>query len=107
MFVDVVRRPGATVSIEFEGRKIAVREGLSVAAGLLEAGVTQFRYTPETGAPRSAFCMMGACFDCLVVIDGTANCQACMINVRDGMRISRQSGDGGDLAGTDVPDKGP
>ncbi|MGH7246959.1 MAG: 2Fe-2S iron-sulfur cluster-binding protein, partial [Pseudomonadota bacterium] len=29
----------------------------------------------------------GVCFDCLVVIDGIANRQACMTQVREGMRI--------------------
>jgi predicted molibdopterin-dependent oxidoreductase YjgC len=36
--------------------------------------------------------MMGVCFDCLVEIDGVANRQACMIEVRDGMRVKRQLG---------------
>jgi hypothetical protein len=36
--------------------------------------------------------MMGICFDCLAVIDGVANRQACMVAVRPGMRIARQEG---------------
>jgi predicted molibdopterin-dependent oxidoreductase YjgC len=36
--------------------------------------------------------MMGVCFDCLVVIDGRPNQQACMVTVRDGMRVERQQG---------------
>ena len=34
--------------------------------------------------------MMGVCFDCLAEIDGVANRQSCMIEVRPGMRIRRQ-----------------
>jgi len=34
--------------------------------------------------------MMGACFDCLVEIDGVPNRQACMTPARDGMRVKRQ-----------------
>jgi D-hydroxyproline dehydrogenase subunit gamma len=34
--------------------------------------------------------MMGVCFDCLAEIDGVANRQSCMIEVRPGMRIGRQ-----------------
>jgi sarcosine oxidase subunit alpha len=30
---------------------------------------------------------MGICFECLVAIDGVGNRQACMVVVRDGMRI--------------------
>ena len=36
--------------------------------------------------------MMGVCFDCLVVIDGNENQQACMTNVVEGMQIERQMG---------------
>jgi predicted molibdopterin-dependent oxidoreductase YjgC len=36
--------------------------------------------------------MMGVCFDCLVVIDGVGNRQACLTPVRDGMVIERQLG---------------
>jgi NADH dehydrogenase/NADH:ubiquinone oxidoreductase subunit G len=35
---------------------------------------------------------MGACFDCLVNIDGMANRQACMTPVRDGMVVQMQHG---------------
>jgi NADH dehydrogenase/NADH:ubiquinone oxidoreductase subunit G len=31
--------------------------------------------------------MMGACFDCVVTIDGRRNVQACLARVADGMRI--------------------
>jgi hypothetical protein len=36
--------------------------------------------------------MMGVCFDCLAEIDDVANCQSCMIEVQEGMRIRRQIG---------------
>jgi NADH dehydrogenase/NADH:ubiquinone oxidoreductase subunit G len=36
--------------------------------------------------------MMGACFECLMVIDGEPFRQACMVTVRDGMVIARQDG---------------
>jgi hypothetical protein len=36
--------------------------------------------------------MMGACFDCLVEIDGVPSRQACMVEVSAGMRIRSQEG---------------
>jgi NADH dehydrogenase/NADH:ubiquinone oxidoreductase subunit G len=36
--------------------------------------------------------MMGACFECLVTIDGTGNRQACMVPVQEGMAVETQSG---------------
>lgn len=75
------------------------REGDSVAAALLAAGLAITRTTPVTGAPRGPYCMMGACFDCLAVIDGVASRQACLTPVREGLRVERQHG-ARDLAAT-------
>ncbi|MEO1469063.1 MAG: (2Fe-2S)-binding protein [Pseudomonadota bacterium] len=86
--------PAEGVSLTFEGRAIPARAGETVAAALLAAGETVFRATPRTGTARGPLCLMGACFDCLVVIDGAPNRQACMVTVADGMRVERQDGPG-------------
>ncbi len=80
--------PEQLVSIRFAGAEVKVREGGNLAAELLAAGISPFRETPVSGAPRNPYCMMGACFDCLVEIDGVAR-QACMTEVVAGMTISR------------------
>lgn len=79
-----------SVQFSFEGMTVQAREGDSVAAALLAAGVDRFRTTPKQGKPRLPYCMMGVCFDCLLEIDGEANRQGCMIEVRDGMQVRRQ-----------------
>lgn len=75
------------VPVLFDGRVLELREGENLAAELLASGVMPFRKTPVSGAPRNPFCMMGACFDCLVEIDGVSR-QACMTLVRADMDIS-------------------
>ena len=82
------------VTLEFEGETLTARQGDSVAAALLAHDHWTFRTTPVSGGARGPFCMMGVCFDCLVEIDGVANRQACMIEVREGMRVARQQGAG-------------
>jgi predicted molibdopterin-dependent oxidoreductase YjgC len=82
----------APVRITFDGATIEAREGDTVAAALMAAGVTSCRETPVSGAPRAPYCMMGVCFDCLVVIDGAGNRQACLIPVREGMAVETQHG---------------
>jgi hypothetical protein len=79
-------RPPA-VPVAIDGRPFVARTGDSVAAVLLLAGRSEFRVTPVDGAPRGPFCLMGACFDCLVTIDGQPNRQACLVQVTAGMRI--------------------
>jgi hypothetical protein len=83
---------GGTINISFEGRAIAAWPGDSVAAALLGAGITVTRRTPVGGAARGPYCMMGACYDCLAVVDGRPNVQTCMTDVRDRMRVERQDG---------------
>jgi predicted molibdopterin-dependent oxidoreductase YjgC len=83
---------GREVHVTVDGVAVAARERDSVAAALVAAGIADFRTTPVIGSRRGPWCMMGACFDCLVTIDGLPNQQGCMIRVRDGMRIERQRG---------------
>ncbi|HYZ24029.1 MAG TPA: (2Fe-2S)-binding protein [Rhodopila sp.] len=86
-------RAGAgELTIWFDDQPIPARAGDSVAAALLAAGVTATRSTAVSGASRGPFCMMGACFDCLAEVDGRANVQTCMTQVREGMRVRRQEG---------------
>jgi predicted molibdopterin-dependent oxidoreductase YjgC len=76
----------ASVRVTFDGQPLDLPEGANLAAALLAAGVSVLRHTPVSGSPRAPFCMMGACFDCLVEIDGVTR-QACMIEVAAGLEI--------------------
>ena len=80
------------VRLTFDGQPLEAREGDSVAAALLAANVTACRATPVSGAPRAPYCMMGVCFDCLVVIDNVGNRQSCLVPVREGMVVETQRG---------------
>jgi predicted molibdopterin-dependent oxidoreductase YjgC len=78
------------VTVVVDGTPVTARAGDSVAAALLCAGVQAFRATAVSGAPRGPFCMMGACFDCVVTIDGEPRVQACLVRVAEGMRIETE-----------------
>ena len=82
----------ATVLLTIDGKVVAAREGETVAAAMLAAGVDHCRTTPVSGAPRAPYCMMGVCFDCLVTVDGVGNRQGCLVRVREGMAIATQRG---------------
>ena len=93
-FLELESRP--RVRVWFHGAPLELPEGANLAAALLAAGVEVFRHTPVSGAPRGPFCMMGACFDCLVEVDGTVR-QACMLEVTAGLRVTRpHEGEAGD-----------
>ncbi len=80
------------VGIFVEGQAVVARRGDTVAAAMLADGRLACRTTEVSGAARGPYCMMGVCFDCLVTIDGQPNQQACMVRVREGMRIEPQQG---------------
>ncbi len=73
------------VTLTVDGRTVMAGATDSVAAALIAAGIAPFRTTPVSGAPRAPF-------DCLVTIDGVGSRQACLVRVRDGMRIETQHG---------------
>jgi predicted molibdopterin-dependent oxidoreductase YjgC len=80
-----------TVSIDFEGSRLVVPEGITVAAAVMGyAGEHYIRRSPVSGEKRAPFCYMGVCHECLMEIDGIPDQQACIIEVKDGMRIKRQ-----------------
>jgi predicted molibdopterin-dependent oxidoreductase YjgC len=85
-------RPANPVGFTFDGRAMTARAGDTVAAALLANGVQACRQTPVSGADRGPYCMMGVCFDCLVVIDGVGNRQGCLVPLSEGMRIETQAG---------------
>jgi len=94
MFKRLDKSPRQTVTVVINGRSVAVPQGETVAAAVLAENIGYSRTTPVKQQPRAPFCMMGVCFDCLMVIDGAPNQQACMVQVRDGMRIECQHGSG-------------
>jgi glycine/D-amino acid oxidase-like deaminating enzyme len=74
------------MGIRFDGAQILAIEGETIAAALSAAGVLAFRRT-ASGAPRGLWCGMGACFDCIVTVDGRQGQRACMVKAKDGMVV--------------------
>lgn len=87
-FLELSPDSAPRVTVRFDGQEYRLPEGANLAAALLAAGLRSLRDTPVSGAPRGPFCMMGACYDCLVQIDGVTR-QACMVEVRDGLIVTR------------------
>ena len=82
----------ALVTITFEGEAIQVEEGTTVAAAVLDRAGGETRTTARKHDGRGPYCHMGVCYECLMEIDGVPNQQSCLIPVREGMSVKRQSG---------------
>lgn len=94
MFKQLPADEADLVAIFFDGQALQVPKGISVAAAVLTRDPGHTRTTPVSGSKRLPFCMMGVCYDCLMVIDGQANRRACATYVEEGMRIETRQGVG-------------
>jgi predicted molibdopterin-dependent oxidoreductase YjgC len=83
-------RDNLMVDILFEGRNVSVPAGISIAAALLYLDAGFNRESAVSGSPRSSYCMMGVCFECLVEVDGDLSQRGCQTAVCQGMSINRQ-----------------
>ena len=82
-----IRPTGRAITLRFDDQPINALEGETIAAALSAANIVAFRHT-LTGAPRGLHCGMGACFDCVVTVDGRIGQRACMTKVADGMIVT-------------------
>ena len=86
---------GREIEIIVDGCLSRAFEGESVAAALLAAKRPRtLRVTTRRGEARGFYCGIGLCFDCVMTIDGQPGVRACQTEVRPGMRIGSQSGNG-------------
>lgn len=74
------------LTVTVDGRAVRVEPGTTVAAALLNVGVTTFRRS-VTGEARAPLCGMGICFECRVTVDGVAHQRACQTVCREGMTV--------------------
>lgn len=80
------------VEITIDGELIHAHEGEPLAAVFLRLPDTHTKTMAGSGAARAPFCLMGVCYECLVVIDGIGMVRSCQEIVQAGMRVERQRG---------------
>jgi glycine/D-amino acid oxidase-like deaminating enzyme len=81
-----MRPAGPPVRLRFDGAEIEALPGETIAAALAAADIVTLR-AARSGAARGPFCGMGACFDCLVTVNGRPNQRACLTKVEPGMEV--------------------
>jgi NADPH-dependent 2,4-dienoyl-CoA reductase/sulfur reductase-like enzyme len=78
--------------VSVNGESVEALPGQTVAAALLAGGQDSWRTTRVAGRPRGVFCGIGACFDCLVVVNGIPDVRACQRVLAEGDTITTQLG---------------
>lgn len=74
-----------SVRLSIDGRECSVPAGITLAAALSNAGVVATRRSTG-GEPRAAFCGMGVCHECAVLVNGQRRL-ACQTTCRDGLAV--------------------
>ena len=74
------------VNLKVNEVPVSVPAGSTVAAAVLEAGVSTFRRS-VLGEARGPLCGMGICFECRVNVNGVAHVRSCQTLCENGMEV--------------------
>jgi len=72
-----------------DGNELVAQEGQTIMEAMLSNGIEHTRHTRNDKA-RSAFCGMGICYECRMVVNGIPNVRACTTPVTTGCMVERQ-----------------
>ena len=81
----------AQVNFTFNGKSITCEKGQSIAAALIAVDTRELRTTRFGNEPRSIFCGIGVCYDCVGAVNGVANQRSCLIEATDEMNVESTS----------------
>ncbi len=77
---------------DFEGKRVAFRDGDTIAAALYRAGVRTFTRSLKYHRRRGLYCLTGDCPNCIVTVDGMPGVRACCTDAHEEQTIARHSG---------------
>ncbi|MCQ4162051.1 (2Fe-2S)-binding protein [Roseomonas sp. GC11] len=83
---DTARPP---IALTLEGKPVEALRGDTLLTALLAAGAGPLRQSEFGDGARSGFCLMGACQDCWVAVEGLGRVRACATLAEDGMAVRR------------------
>lgn len=82
---------GQPFQIQVDGQPVLAYAGETIAAALLANGKRILRHTSKRHEPRSIYCGIGVCYDCLVIVNGVPNQRACMALAEPGLEVKTRS----------------
>ena len=81
-------RPGLEISLD--GTPLQALAGDTLLTAILAAGRGPLRHGEFGDGPRAGFCLMGACQDCWVFVEGRGTLRACTTLAEAGMQVRRR-----------------
>ena len=86
VIVRVDEKQREPITFFLDGAPVDALEGDTLLTAVL-THVGRLRLTEFRGLPRAGFCMMGACQDCWVLLEGGARTRACTTVAAPGLRV--------------------
>lgn len=77
------------IRLTLDGARIEAQQGDTLLTALLAGGAGHLRDSEFGDGLRAGFCLMGACQDCWVVVEGLGRVRACATLAQDGMEVRR------------------
>ncbi len=77
------------ITMRLEGQPIEAQQGDTLLTALLVAGAGHLRESEFGDGHRAGFCLMGACQDCWVMVEGMGRVRACATLAAQGMEVRR------------------
>src|SRR5688572_15230181 len=82
----------STTSFEFEGKRIPIHPGDTIATALYRAGVRVFSRSFKFHRPRGLYCGTGDCPNCSMMVDGEPAVRTCVTAAEPDQRVARPNG---------------
>ncbi|MBE9604438.1 (2Fe-2S)-binding protein [Acetobacteraceae bacterium H6797] len=89
-FARLVDQDRPAISFILDGSPIEAKRGDTLLTAIMTAGQDRLRTSEFGDGARAGFCLMGACQDCWVVVNGQGTKRACQTLAEDGMQVTRR-----------------
>jgi predicted molibdopterin-dependent oxidoreductase YjgC len=86
LFHRIARTDHPAIAFVLDGTPHQGRHGDTLLTAILQAS-DAVRRSEFSHAPRAGFCLMGACQDCWVALEGGERVRACTTPLLSGMRV--------------------
>jgi predicted molibdopterin-dependent oxidoreductase YjgC len=85
----VLDQDRAELCFQLDGETLTARAGDTLLTAILAAGAGWLRTSEFGDGKRAGFCLMGACQECWLTVEGQGRRRACGTLVAPGMQVRR------------------
>ncbi len=80
----------ARITLQVDDVPVQAFDGDTLLTAMLSGDARRLNDNDFGGGPRAGFCLMGACQECRVRVDGLGSVRACVTPASSGMSVRRR-----------------